>query len=105
VQQRRLQLPSPPGQFVRPRARGRLERAAPEHARLLELAEALREHALAGPRQSPPQVGEALRAEQQLAHDEQRPPLADQIERTGETAGIVVHPRHGTSLWLLFRTW
>ena len=36
------------------------------------------------------EVGEALRAEQQLAHDQQRPALADDVEGMGETTGLSV---------------
>ena len=36
------------------------------------------------------QVGEALRAEQQLADDQQRPALSDEVEGVGETTSIAV---------------
>ena len=41
-------------------------------------------------RQPVAQVREALRAEQQFAHDQQRPPLADQVQGVGETTGLAV---------------
>jgi hypothetical protein len=40
--------------------------------------------------QAAPQVGEALGAKQQLANNEQRPALADQVEGVSEAAGVAV---------------
>jgi hypothetical protein len=48
--------------------------------------------------QVPCEVGVALRACHQLAHDEQRPPLADQIERVGDRAVVVVVLWHVSSV-------
>jgi hypothetical protein len=40
--------------------------------------------------QAGPQVGEALGPEQQLADDEQRPALADDIEGAGDATAVSV---------------
>ena len=50
------------------------------------------------PRQVLGEVGVALRAVHQLAHDEQRPSLADQVERVGHGAVLVVALGHGAIL-------
>ena len=67
---------------------------------LLELVQAMREDVLADAGQTGPQVGEPLRAEQQLTHDQQRPPLTDEVEGTRHPARIVVVPPdgHATSI-------
>ena len=61
-----------------------------EDTGLLKLAQPLREDVGAGVGETRAQVGEALRAEQQLPHDEQGPALADQVEGVGETARLPV---------------
>ena len=52
------------------------------------------------------QVGEALGAEQQLAHDEQRPALADEVERACDPAAIAVGPprRHSRTSYRVVLT-
>ena len=100
----RLELAAPVGQLVHLRGgRGR-ELVAPDDAALLKLAQALREHVGADVRQAGAQVGEALRAEQQLAHDEQRPALADEVERAGDSAAVAVGP-HELSLSNQLANW
>ena len=80
-----MQLAAPVGQLVE-RAAG----AALLHdAAGLQLAEALRQHVRARA-QADPQIAEALRPEQQLAHDQQGPALTDDVERAGDAAGISV---------------
>ena len=56
----------------------------------VELVEPLGEDVLAHLAKPASEVGEALRPEQQLAHDEQRPALADDVERARDPAGITV---------------
>jgi Glyoxalase-like domain len=59
-------------------------------------------------RETDAQVGEALRAEQQLADDEQRPAVADDVERAGDAAAVAVSAllcvplpsRAGTAAWM-----
>ena len=58
----------------------------------------LRGRDVAGVGQAGTKVGEALRSENQLADDEQRPPLADQIEGARDAAGISVGPHAGQSI-------
>jgi hypothetical protein len=45
--------------------------------------------------QAGPQIGEALGAEQQLAHDQERPALADHVEGAGDPAWISVRALAG----------
>jgi len=67
---------------------------APDDAAAVEVAQPLSEHVGADVRQPGPQVGEPLRAEQELAHHEQRPALADDVERPRDPAAIPVGPCH-----------
>lgn len=89
-----LELMAPPGQLVHLGAGGRRQPAAAEDLGLLELAQALGEDVRAHVWQAGPQIGEALRAEQQLAHDEQRPALADDVERARHPAAVSERRRH-----------
>ena len=96
-----LELLSTLGELVDPRAGGRRQRAAPQYSGGLELAQALGEDVGADVGQPRAQVGEALGAEQQLADDEQRPALADDVEGPRDPAAVAVRAlrrRHGTSL-------
>ena len=88
----RLEREAAVGELVDARARRRRELATAEEPGLLELAQALGEHVGAQVRQARAQVGEALRAEQQLAHDQQRPALADDIEGARDAAAVAVGP-------------
>ncbi len=78
----------------------RAELAALHDARLLELAEALGQDVGTGAGQTRSQVGEALRAEQQLADHQERPPLAHQVEGTRDPARVAVgsHAIHSPSI-------
>src|SRR5207248_9648353 len=76
------------------RSRGR-KGPPSDHTVALELLEAGGEHVRADPRQSAAEVGEALRAEEQVTDEEQRPALADEVERASDTAELVIAPtRH-----------
>jgi len=96
----KLELQAPVGQLVHPGA-GRRGKPAPAHDRhSLELRQPLRENIRADAGQALPQVGEALGAEHQLAHDQQRPALADEVEGMSRRASVVVaafacFPCHG----------
>jgi hypothetical protein len=72
----------------------------PHDSGLLELSQALSKYVRAEVRQSSPQVGEALRSEHELADDEQRPTLADQVQCPRYPARIPVAAlyRHHRSL-------
>ena len=93
-----LELAPALGELVDPRARGRRERAPTHDARLLELAQALGEDVGADVGEAGAQVGEALGAEQQLADDEQGPPLTGDVEGSRDPAAVAVGAlgrRHG----------
>ena len=92
LEQDRLERQAALGQLVDARARGRRELAPAHEPGLLELAQALGEHVGAEAGQARPQVGEALRAEQQLAHHQQRPALADDVEGARDAAAVAVGP-------------
>ena len=85
-----LELAAPARSARRPGGGGRRQPALAHDADLLELAQALREHVRARVREPGAEVGEALRAEQQLAHDQQRPALADEVEGAGDAARLAV---------------
>ncbi len=85
-----VQLVAPVGELVDlGGGRGR-ELALADHAGLLELLQALREHVRAGVGQAGPQIGEALGPEHQLADHHQRPALADPVERAGDPACLLI---------------
>ena len=86
----RLELAPALGELVDPRSRGRGERAATHDARLLEVAQALGEDVGAHVGEPGAQVGEALGAQQQLAHHEQGPALADDVEGARDPAAVAV---------------
>ena len=70
-------------------------------AAFLELAESLGEHVRARAERDA-EIAEALRSQEELADDEQRPALPDDVEGPGDTAGISVaaQARHGSILSL-----
>jgi hypothetical protein len=78
--------------FIHGGGRRRSQAPSPHQAVGFELAQPLREDVLAHLRQPAVQVGVALRAEDQLPHDEQRPPLADRVQRSRDAAGVVEQP-------------
>ena len=71
---------------------GRRELLVLDDALGLEVAQALGEEVGGDAGECPPQVGEATVAGQQLAHDQQRPPVADDVEGGGDRAVLVVGP-------------
>ena len=73
------------------RGRRRKPRLAHEPARL-ELGQALGQHVGADPLEVGLQLGKAARAVGQLAQHQHRPALAEQIQRMGQAAGVVVAP-------------
>ena len=91
-------------QLIDPGAGGRLQVAAQDHARLFEFAQSLGEDVRAHPRETGPKVGEALRAEQELANHEERPPLSDEVESAGDAAPVVVRASSGHALSLRARS-
>ena len=91
----RLEPATPLRQLVDGRV-GRWSELAPlNRAAVLELVQALREHVGARARQPRPQVGEALGAEDELAHHQERPALAHAVQSPGDAAGIVVAAQSG----------
>ena len=89
-QEHRLEVPAARGQLI-DQAGSRWQRTASgEHARVLEVAQALGEDVLARSRQSPVQVGEPLRPEQQLTHDQERPPFADDVQGAGDATQVSI---------------
>ena len=57
---------------------------------IFELGQALSQHIGADPRKIRSQLRKALRTIRQLTKDEHRPALADQLQRVGQPAGIVI---------------
>ena len=86
---------APFGELVDVRRRRRWESAAAHDAGLFELAQPLGEHVRAALGQAGVKVGEPLGAEQQVPDDEQRPPLADQVEGVGGGASVAIGPHRG----------
>ena len=89
----RLELLAPLGQLVDARAGRRGKLAPPHDSRPLELAQALSEDVGAGVDDARAKIREALGAEQQLADDQQRPALADEIEGMRRRARFAVGTR------------
>ena len=90
-----MQLATPVRELVE-RAAG----AAPLHdAAGLELAESLRQHVRARA-EGGPEIGEALRPEQELADDGQRPALADDVESSGDPARVSIATQAGHGILL-----
>ena len=68
----------------------------PRHdAVLLEHLQPVREHRGRDPAQRGAEVLELARPHQQVAHDQQRPALAEKLQRAGHRAGLPVLLRHG----------
>ena len=63
---------------------------AQDDAGLLQAHQALRQHVGADAGEVCPDLAEAAGAEDQLAHDEQRPTLADELQGERGTASVVV---------------
>src|SRR6185503_5503881 len=86
---------------------GRPELAAAvlEHALIDERLQAVGED-VGGDARAAADVGEAAPAEQHLAHHQQRPPLADDRQRAGDRAVLILEraerhlAEHGTKMWL-----
>ena len=82
---------TPPGRELVDRGARRLrQHAFVQHLAGLKFLQALRQHVRAGQRQPGAQIGVALRAEQQLADDQQCPPFAHAVQRAGDAAGVVI---------------
>ena len=100
----RLELLALGRQLVDLRGGRRRQRPAAHHVSLLEVAQPLGQHIGAQARKALAEVGEALRAEEQLADDHEGPALADEVQRTGHAAGVPVGALRGhgadvTHLW------
>ena len=78
------------GELVDRRGGGRREPPARDHAARLELLEPGREHVRRAARQPLVEIAVAQRAVLELAHEQQRPALADEVERVGHRAVLVV---------------
>ena len=89
-----LELAAAVGEPVDGRGARRRERGPLDHVDVGEVAQALGEDVGGRAGQAVAQVGEALRAEQQLPDDQQRPAVADRVQGAGDPAGISVRP-HG----------
>ena len=64
---------------------------------LLHLLETIREYIGSDAAQARLEVSETLRSTQQVAHDQQHPALANQIERRGHGAGLCIRFGHLSS--------
>ncbi len=89
-EQHRLELAPVLAELVDVGGGRRGEPAARDEAGGLQVAQPRGQQVRGEPGQPGLQVGVALRAGDQLAHDQQRPALADQVERAGERADLVV---------------
>ncbi len=78
------------GQLVHRRGGGRRKPSARDHAARLELPEPGGEHVRRAPGQPLVEIAVAQWAVLELAHEQQRPPLADEVERVGHRAVLVV---------------
>ena len=97
-----LKFGAPLGELVDVRAGRRRQFPSTYDACSRHLAESLSQDVGAGPGHAGHQLGEALRAEEQFAHDQQCPSLTDQVERVRDRAALVVpafshHRRQPTS--------
>jgi hypothetical protein len=84
------------GELVDGGCGGRRELAALDEAGVLELAQARRENLRADAGQALGDVGVAARPLQELAHDEQRPALANDRQRVRDRAVLVEPTGHET---------
>lgn len=96
----RLQLTAPRRQLVDGRTGGRRQRPAGHDAPAFKLAKPVGDQVGAGTRQRAADVGKPLRPQEKLTHDEQRPPLSDDVERAGGGARVSVAAtgRHDANL-------
>jgi hypothetical protein len=85
-----LELAAVVGELVDGGGGRRRQRPLPDHARVLQPAKPRREDVRADPGQGAGEVGVALGPEQEVADDEERPPVADQIEGVRDAAVLVV---------------
>jgi len=99
LEQDRLERPAAAGELVDSDAGGRVEDVAADDARALKLVQPLGEDVRADPVQAGPQLDEPFRPEDQLADDQQRPPVADDVEGAGDPAGVVVAAGTRRSPW------
>ena len=70
--------------------RRRRQLSPPHHAEAFEVTEPLGQQARADAGQAGLDVGEALGPEREVAHEQQRPPLAHQVEGLGQPAELLV---------------
>jgi hypothetical protein len=96
-QDRRLELAPPLRQLVDLGRRGWRQLAAADDPGLLQLAQSLAENVRADVGDAGAEVGEALRPEEELPDDEQRPSLSQQVGGVGDAATVELRPRarHG----------
>jgi hypothetical protein len=89
-----LELAPVLGQLVDGRGGRRRQLLPPHDSAGLEVAQPRREDVRADARQSAQQVGVAPGPVQQVADDQQRPALADELERVGDgtVLGVALHP-------------
>ena len=59
---------------------------------MLQLPEALGQHGRAHPRQPRSKIGESLRSGEQLAKQEQGPPVTDHVQGKGNRAELTILP-------------
>src|SRR5829696_3029490 len=85
-----LKLLAPLTELIHPGGSRRRQLPPAYHPRSLKLPQALGQDVGARIGQARPEVGEALGAKQQLADDQQRPPLAYEVEGVGSCAAVVV---------------
>src|SRR5262249_49790536 len=92
LDQNRLEGAAAGGELVRGDARRRVQDFAADHAGPFELAEPLRQDVRADRAQAAAQLAEPFGPEDELADDQQRPPVAYDVKRAGDPAGVVVAP-------------
>ena len=88
-----LELAPVLGELVAHSARRPRQHLATHDPFVLELLQPRREDVRGDPRLAALQVGEALGAAEQVAHEHERPALADELERMGEPAVLSVAAR------------
>ena len=98
----RLQRPAALGQLVDQPRRGRRQLPALHQPRRVEVAQPLREEVRPHAGQPVAEIGVALRTEQQLADDQQRPALPEQVQRTGHRTELAVGPPHSPDVISMF---
>jgi hypothetical protein len=86
---------TPGGELIDLHGGRRRQLAAHDDAGRLQPFQPLGQHIGADPRQVGAKVAEALGAEEQLAHHQQRPPFADEIERMRRPARIFIAAANG----------